>query len=263
MRRGPAAKSAANNAIINAGEKTRPSESGEDHPARPSTIGHPDIRRRASVIFVWTNLAAPDDIGAPSAWLMSFCWRKNCPRVELRNNNNYPENRPARTPTFAKSSEYSTSETSTGADAERPRGERNEVQAQGTPMKIPLNVAVRGLFAAPVAVLEVPNAIERNAALTAVILKKRQETPSVQASNAGGWHSDREILVWGGAPVVEILDIAKELEFATEDGLSVGAAETIRPRPGLLFMFPSWLFHQVRPYRGMGVRISIAFNLSV
>ena len=35
-----------------------------------------------------------------------------------------------------------------------------------------------------------------------------------------------------------------------EDGQSVGAAETIRPRPGLLFLFPSWLFHQVRPYRG-------------
>jgi len=210
-------------------------------------------------------------------------------------------------------------------------------------MKIPMNVAVRGLFATPVAALEVPNAAERNAALTKVILKKRQETPSVQASNAGGWHSDREILVWAGDPVVEILEMAKELanrltadrngaavrpnwsvmawanvngpgdanichyhpgafwsgayyvedggcatdptlggefemldprgagpgmyaptlKFASEDGLSVGAAETIRPRPGLLFMFPSWLFHQVRPYRGTGLRISIAFNLSV
>ena len=210
-------------------------------------------------------------------------------------------------------------------------------------MKIPMNVAVRGLFATPVAALEVPNAAERNAALTEVILKKRQEAPSVQASNAGGWHSDREILVWGGSPVVEILEMAKELanrltadrngaavrpnwsvmawanvngpgdanichyhpgafwsgayyvedggcatdptlggefemldprgagpgmyaptlKFASEDGLSVGAAETIRPRPGLLFMFPSWLFHQVRPYRGTGLRISIAFNLSV
>jgi hypothetical protein len=30
-----------------------------------------------------------------------------------------------------------------------------------------------------------------------------------------------------------------------------------------LFLFPSWLFHQVRPYRGDALRISIAFNLSV
>jgi hypothetical protein len=28
-------------------------------------------------------------------------------------------------------------------------------------------------------------------------------------------------------------------------------------------MFPSWLLHQVRPYRGTAERISIAFNLSL
>jgi hypothetical protein len=37
----------------------------------------------------------------------------------------------------------------------------------------------------------------------------------------------------------------------------------IRPRPGLLFIFPSWLLHQVLPYRGTGLRISIAFNFGV
>jgi hypothetical protein len=30
-----------------------------------------------------------------------------------------------------------------------------------------------------------------------------------------------------------------------------------------LFLFPSWLFHQVRPYRGTRLRISMAFNLGV
>lgn len=35
------------------------------------------------------------------------------------------------------------------------------------------------------------------------------------------------------------------------------------PRPGLLILFPGWLYHQVRPYRGSGQRISIAFNLSL
>jgi hypothetical protein len=30
-----------------------------------------------------------------------------------------------------------------------------------------------------------------------------------------------------------------------------------------LFLFPSWLFHQARPYRGTGLRISVAFNLGV
>ena len=206
-----------------------------------------------------------------------------------------------------------------------------------------LNVAVRGLFATPVAALEVPDAIARNVELKAAILNKRDKSPSVQASNAGGWHSDRDIVDWGGPSVGEILDLAKELanrmtadregkpvrpawsvmawanvngpgdanichyhpgafwsgtyyvedggcatdpklggefemldprgagpgmyaptlKFTGEDGQSVGAAETIRPRPGLLLLFPSWLFHQVRPYRGTGLRISIAFNLSV
>jgi uncharacterized protein (TIGR02466 family) len=210
-------------------------------------------------------------------------------------------------------------------------------------MKTRMDIAVRGLFATPVAALEVPDAEARNPELIEIILKRRSDMASVQASNAGGWHSDREIAVWGGRHVVHILDLAKEvanrltadrngksvqpawsvmawanvngpgdanichyhpgsfwsgayyvddggcardhslggefemldprgagpgmfaptLTFAGEDGQSVGAAETIRPRPGLLFMFPSWLFHQVRPYRGSGLRISIAFNLSV
>jgi uncharacterized protein (TIGR02466 family) len=210
-------------------------------------------------------------------------------------------------------------------------------------MKAPLNVAVRGLFATPVAALEVPDAAARNAKLKAIILERRRTAPSIQASNAGGWHSDREILDWGGEPVADVLAYAREmanrltadrqgrplrpawntmawanvngpgdanichyhpgafwsgtyyvddggcasdetlggefemldprgagpgmyaptLKFAGEDGQSVGAAETIRPKPGLLFLFPSWLFHQVRPYRGTALRISIAFNLSI
>ena len=46
-------------------------------------------------------------------------------------------------------------------------------------------------------------------------------------------------------------------------GLSVGANEIIRPKTGRLVMFPSWVLHQVRPYRGTALRISIALNLSL
>ena len=206
-----------------------------------------------------------------------------------------------------------------------------------------LNLAVRGLFATPVAALEVPGAAAVNAELEAAILRRRAETPSVQASNAGGWHSDRDILEWGGPRAGEVIELAKgvagqltadragklvrpawtvqawanvnalghanvahyhggafwsgtyyvadggcgadpalggefemldprgpgpgmyapALKFAGEDGASAGGAETIRPKPGLLILFPSWLVHQVRPYRGSGTRISIAFNLSL
>jgi uncharacterized protein (TIGR02466 family) len=51
--------------------------------------------------------------------------------------------------------------------------------------------------------------------------------------------------------------------FATPGGRSVGASELIRPRAGVMVLFPAWLSHGVRPYRGAGIRISVAFNLSV
>ena len=210
-------------------------------------------------------------------------------------------------------------------------------------MSTRMNIAVRGLFATPVAAVEVPRADEVNAALESLILQRREERPSVQASNAGGWHSDRDILEWGAPWAGRIIELAKgmagqmtadragqlvqpdwsvrawanvntaghanvahyhggafwsgtyyvadggcatdhnlggefemldprgpgpgmvapHLKFAGEDGASVGGAEIIRPKPGLLFLFPSWLMHQVRPYRGTGTRISIAFNLSL
>ena len=48
----------------------------------------------------------------------------------------------------------------------------------------------------------------------------------------------------------------------TEGGASMGAAESIRPVAGAMLLFPAWLSHAVRPYRGESARISIAFNLS-
>lgn len=56
---------------------------------------------------------------------------------------------------------------------------------------------------------------------------------------------------------------APELAFALPGGLSVGANEIIAPRAGRMVMFPAWLLHQVRPYRGSAARISIALNLSL
>jgi uncharacterized protein (TIGR02466 family) len=51
--------------------------------------------------------------------------------------------------------------------------------------------------------------------------------------------------------------------FDFPGGHSVGASELIRPRTGLMIIFPAWLSHAVRPYRGDRARISIAFNLSI
>jgi hypothetical protein len=41
------------------------------------------------------------------------------------------------------------------------------------------------------------------------------------------------------------------------------AKHKLSPKPGRMVMFPSWLMHQVRPYRGQAERISIAFNLTL
>lgn len=206
-----------------------------------------------------------------------------------------------------------------------------------------MEIAVRGLFATPVAAVMLPNAAARNARLEAVILERRRQHPSIQSSNAGGWHSARDLETWGGAEAEAVLGFARAvatqltadrfgkpvapdwtmqawanvngpgdaniahyhagsfwsgtyyvndggaaadpalggafemidprgpapamyaptLRFAGEDGQSAGSSETIQPKPGLLFLFPSWLMHQVRPYRGTGLRVSLAFNLGL
>ena len=56
---------------------------------------------------------------------------------------------------------------------------------------------------------------------------------------------------------------APMLTFAGPEGASLGASQTVIPRAGMMILFPSWLQHGVRPYRGRGQRISVAFNLSV
>ena len=56
---------------------------------------------------------------------------------------------------------------------------------------------------------------------------------------------------------------APNLTFAGRGGIAAGAAEMVTPRAGMMILFPSWVQHAVRPYRGAGQRISIAFNFSL
>jgi uncharacterized protein (TIGR02466 family) len=56
---------------------------------------------------------------------------------------------------------------------------------------------------------------------------------------------------------------APHLAFNMPGGLSVGANETVPPKAGRMVLFPAWLLHQVRPYRGTAERVSVAFNLSL
>jgi uncharacterized protein (TIGR02466 family) len=53
------------------------------------------------------------------------------------------------------------------------------------------------------------------------------------------------------------------LTFAGEDGAALGEAHRFRPQTGTAVVFPSWLSHGVRPYRGTRERISIAINFGL
>jgi len=63
----------------------------------------------------------------------------------------------------------------------------------------------------------------------------------------------------GVAPVM----YAPYLTFPGPDGAALGEAQRLSPRAGVCVVFPSWLSHGVRPYRGKHERISIAINFSL
>jgi uncharacterized protein (TIGR02466 family) len=63
----------------------------------------------------------------------------------------------------------------------------------------------------------------------------------------------------GVAPIMN----TPQLTFPGPEGLSLGESERIKPKAGMLIVFPAWLSHGVCPYHGNGVRISIAMNFSV
>ncbi|HEX8644810.1 MAG TPA: TIGR02466 family protein [Allosphingosinicella sp.] len=54
------------------------------------------------------------------------------------------------------------------------------------------------LFETPLIVDEMPDCTAVNAALRAAILKRREESEGISISNVGGWHSDTQMLDWGG-----------------------------------------------------------------
>ena len=61
--------------------------------------------------------------------------------------------------------------------------------------------------------------------------------------------------------VLELLDPRPFTEMVTTPGSPFGQRAVVRPEPGLMVLFPSWLYHFVNPFYGEGERISIAFNV--
>ncbi|MBH5322476.1 2OG-Fe(II) oxygenase family protein [Aurantiacibacter sediminis] len=62
------------------------------------------------------------------------------------------------------------------------------------------------------------------------------------------------------SPMVQMA--APDLRMKGADGAPQSHEISIRPQTGMIVMFPSWLQHAVRPFKGEGTRISIAINLS-
>lgn len=64
------------------------------------------------------------------------------------------------------------------------------------------------------------------------------------------------------AGVLEFYDPRPYTEMVFTPGTPYGQRMLVRPTPGLLVVFPSWLYHFVHPYDSDNPRISIAFNAS-
>ncbi|WP_437884224.1 TIGR02466 family protein [Pseudomonas sp. LRF_L74] len=54
-----------------------------------------------------------------------------------------------------------------------------------------------------------------------------------------------------------------DLRMRIEGCVAAGCSTTLAPRSGTFTMFPSWLMHAVRRYRGSRPRISVAFNFGL
>jgi uncharacterized protein (TIGR02466 family) len=174
--------------------------------------------------------------------------------------------------------------------------------------------------------------------LEEAILKRRADDPGIKRSNiGGGWHSDLQLMQWGGESARRMLEYVialvnrnttsvalqgregQSFQWLVESWANVnekGGANArhvhggcywsavyyvrmdpgaggelllfdprmptlamhaphlrfrntggerevrIKPEPGLVVVFPSWLAHSVEPWQGDGTRISIAINLT-
>jgi uncharacterized protein (TIGR02466 family) len=76
--------------------------------------------------------------------------------------------------------------------------------------------------------------------------------------DAGAHAEDRAL-----SGVLEFLDPRAGVEAVTAPGDPYGEPVRVRPEPGLLVIFPSWLYHWVHPYAGHTPRIAVSFNATL
>ena len=66
----------------------------------------------------------------------------------------------------------------------------------------------QGLFETPIVLCKLQNADKFISDMKDVVLDKMAKHPGVGRSNVGGWHSDVDMLVWGGAPAQKLAETA-------------------------------------------------------
>jgi uncharacterized protein (TIGR02466 family) len=71
-----------------------------------------------------------------------------------------------------------------------------------------LQAQITGAFETPIAVAKVNNPAPLVANLRELILAKRASHPGVRRSNVGGWHSEADMLNWGGDAAYQVADAA-------------------------------------------------------
>src|SRR6266404_2230817 len=72
-------------------------------------------------------------------------------------------------------------------------------------------IEIVALFATPVVISEVPEAVALNTALRRVIERREKSHPTTQHSNLGGWQSSWDMDRWGGAPAIKLLAFGRNL----------------------------------------------------
>jgi uncharacterized protein (TIGR02466 family) len=82
------------------------------------------------------------------------------------------------------------------------------------------------LFDTPVIVDQMPDAAQINQELMRIILEKQAADAGVTISNVGGWHSDVDMLRWGGEPARRLVDRV----IAAVDQFTVDVRSTGEPR---------------------------------
>ncbi|GEQ99809.1 hypothetical protein JCM17845_04330 [Iodidimonas gelatinilytica] len=92
------------------------------------------------------------------------------------------------------------------------------------------------MFETPVVVSRLAQAAQINPRLLEAIRARRAENPGIARSNILGWHSDTEMLQWGGSAAADLLQhMVRLCDLQTSD---TGAIEGAPPR--FVWGFEMW-----------------------